>query len=64
MARLATKDELQAAVAKLGEPSENSRAIVYIGDGLSRANLFADPEMRELVEQLRKSLYREGKYPA
>ncbi len=51
---------LHAAVANFGEPTENSRAIIYIGDGLSRANLFADPEMRKLTEQLvacRASVY-------
>ena len=33
-------------------PSENSRSVVYIGDGMSRANLFGDPEVKELVQQL------------
>ena len=43
---------LQAAWRCFEEPVENPRAVVYVGDGLSRANLFGDPEIQELVEQL------------
>ncbi len=43
---------LHAALTKFSESSEKPRAVVYIGDGLSRANLFGDPEIQELVKQL------------
>ncbi len=43
---------LQAAAERFEASSTNPRAVVYIGDGLSRANLFGDPEIRTLLGQL------------
>ncbi len=43
---------LRAAVASFADASEHPRSVVYVGDGLSRANLFGDPEIKTLVGQL------------
>ena len=43
---------LRAAADSFEGAVKNPRAVVYVGDGLSRANLFGDPEIKELVQQL------------
>jgi hypothetical protein len=43
---------LQAAVDSLPGTPERPRAVIYVGDGLSRANFFGDDEIRSLVTKL------------
>ena len=43
---------LQAAVDSWQGAPENPRAVIYIGDGLSRANFFGDDEIKTLVGKL------------
>ena len=43
---------LQAAVDSWQGVPENPRAVIYVGDGLSRANFFGDDEIKTLVGKL------------
>ncbi|MHB8864811.1 MAG: vWA domain-containing protein, partial [Pirellulaceae bacterium] len=43
---------LQAAVDSWQGVPERPRAVIYVGDGLSRANFFGDEEIKSLVDQL------------
>jgi hypothetical protein len=43
---------LASAVDSFPEGDDHPRAVVYIGDALSRANLFGEPEIRDIVTQL------------
>ena len=43
---------LQAAVECFEHPIENPRAVVYVGDGVSRIKAFGDAEVRDLVVKL------------